>query len=68
MFIVHVATVAIPGAKYPPGGIFVTGGYDGGKAQRTTEIIYANQTVKQGKSLPEVRAAHCMVEYQGKEL
>merc|ERR1712038_1155088 len=48
-----------------PGGILVTGGYDGSNTLKTSEIIYINGTVKQGKSLPEPRYAHCMVEYQG---
>ena len=48
-----------------PGGILVTGGYDGRNFLKTSEIIYNNGTVKQGKSLPEPRFAHCMVEYQG---
>ena len=48
-----------------PGGILVTGGYDGSKTLKTSELIYVNGTVKQGKSLPEPRYGHCMVEYQG---
>merc|ERR1719461_1143642 len=48
-----------------PGGILVTGGFDGSNNQKTSEIIYNNGTLKQGKSLPEPRWGHCMVEYQG---
>jgi len=49
-----------------PGGILVTGGLDGRiNKLKTSEIILINGTVKQGKSLPEPRFAHCMVEYQG---
>ena len=49
-----------------PGGILVTGGqYDSGGILKTTEKVYLNGTVKQGKSLPEYRSGHCMVEYQG---
>jgi len=49
-----------------PGGILVTGGFDGGsKDLKTSEIIFINGTVKQGKELPEPRSGHCMVEYQG---
>ena len=48
-----------------PGGILVTGGNDGSNNLKTSEIIFINGTVKQGKSLPEPRYAHCMVEYQG---
>jgi hypothetical protein len=49
-----------------PGGIFVTGGYDGSYNKlKTSEIIYNNGTVNQGKSLPEPRYYHCMAEYQG---
>jgi len=47
-----------------PGGILVTGGYGGGKRLKTSEIIYYNGTVKQGRSLPKPRNGHCMVEYQ----
>lgn len=49
-----------------PGGILVTGGLDGRiNKLKTSEIIFINGTVKEGKSLPEPRFAHCMVEYQG---
>merc|ERR1711976_445514 len=36
-----------------PGGILVTGGSDGSNYLKTSEIIYNNGTLKQGKSLPE---------------
>ena len=50
-----------------PGGIFVTGGWDGTIAGEleTSELIYFNGTKKKGKSLPDLRYAHCMVEYHG---
>ena len=38
-----------------PGGILVTGGNDGSNNLKTSEIIFINGTVKQGKSLPEPR-------------
>jgi len=48
-------------------GILVTGGYDDEThgTLKTSEIIFLNGTVKQGKPLPEPREGHCLVEYQG---
>ena len=46
-------------------GILVTGGHDGRNRLKTSEIIFLNGTVKQGKPLPEPRSGHCLVEYQG---
>jgi hypothetical protein len=46
-------------------GILVTGGYDGSNTLKTSEIVFLNGTVKQGKPLPEPREGHCLVEYQG---
>jgi len=46
-------------------GILVTGGYDGSNYVKTSEIVFLNGTVKQGKPLPEPRYGHCLVEYQG---
>jgi len=49
-----------------PDGILVTGGFDhNNKVLKTSEQIYANGTVKQGKPLPEPRYGHCMTEYKG---
>ena len=47
-----------------PGGILVTGGWDGSKYLKTSEMVYLNGHVKQGISLPDVRFGHCMVKYQ----
>jgi len=47
-------------------GILVTGGLDDGiNTLKTSEIVFLNGTVKQGKPLPEPRYEHCLVEYQG---
>ena len=48
-----------------PGGIWVTGGFDGSKL-RTTEMVFLNGTRKVGTPLPAARNAHCLVNYVGK--
>jgi len=56
----HSASIPIPG------GILVTGGWgDGSDTLKTSEIVYLNGTVKQGKPLPAPRHGHCLVEHEG---
>lgn len=47
-----------------PGGIWVTGGYDGSKTLKTTEMVFINKTRQTGPSLPEARRGHCLVAFE----
>ena len=49
-----------------PGGIWVTGGWDGSKRLKTTENIFLNKTRSVGAPLPAARSKHCMVKYGDK--
>ena len=49
-----------------PGGIWVTGGYDGSNPVKTTEKVFLNQTKQVGTPLPAARSYHCMVNYGDK--
>ena len=45
---------------------YYLGGYDGKNFLKKTEIIYSNGSITEGPiELPELRDAHCMVEYAG---
>ena len=49
-----------------PGGIWVTGGYDGSNNLKTTEKMFLNKTKQIGPPLPAARFGHCMVNYGDK--
>ena len=49
-----------------PGGIWVTGGYDGSKRLKTTEMVFLNKTKQLATSLPAARSSHCLVNFEGK--
>jgi N-acetylneuraminic acid mutarotase len=49
-----------------PGGVWVTGGYDGRNNLKTTEIIFLNKTKKVGEQLSAPNGFHCLVKYGDK--
>ena len=49
-----------------PGGIWVTGGYDGTNNLKTTEKVFLNKTKQVGTPLPAARYAHCLVKFDDK--
>ena len=52
-----------------PNGILVIGGEDDEYNRlKTSEIIYLNKSVVQGKSIPEPRFASCIVNHQGENI
>ena len=55
----HSASISIPG------GILVTGGFDGSKVLNTSEMVFLNGIVKEAKPLPEPKWGHCLVEHKG---
>jgi len=48
-----------------PGGILVSGGYDGVNFLKSNLIVSTDGSVQKGGELPEPRNGHCLVEYQG---
>ena len=49
-----------------PGGIWVTGGFDGSKILKTTEKVFLNKTNQVATSLPAARSYHCLVNFEDK--
>jgi hypothetical protein len=49
-----------------PGGIWVTGGFDGRNILKTTEKVFLNKTTQLATSLPAARYAHCLVNFEDK--
>ena len=47
-----------------PNGLWVTGGFSGGKVLDSTEIVLSNGTILNGPPLPEPRSGHCLLQYK----
>jgi len=48
----------------PDGALLVTGGQNGVKVLKSSEMVFTNGSVIPGKSLPEPRYGHCLVQYK----